>query len=87
MWRETLARSLGSRDAAELVDGMCHGDDCPKIQPASTPYLPQIRDGPYSPTIGFSTRHWLDPFARAKSNLVLKINGRSEGEVADKTAD
>ena len=26
--RETLGRSLGSHDAAELVDGMCHGNGC-----------------------------------------------------------
>ena len=24
LWRETLGRSLGSHDAAELVGGMCH---------------------------------------------------------------
>ena len=28
LWREALGRSLGSHDAAELVDGMCHGNDC-----------------------------------------------------------
>ena len=28
LWRETLSRSLGSHDAAELVDGMCHGNGC-----------------------------------------------------------
>ena len=28
LWRETLGRSLGSHDAAELVGGMCHGNDC-----------------------------------------------------------
>ena len=26
--RETLSRSLGSHDAAELVGGMCHGNGC-----------------------------------------------------------
>ena len=26
LWRETLGRSLGSHDATELVDGMCHGN-------------------------------------------------------------
>ena len=26
LWRETLGRSLGSYDAAELVGGMCHGN-------------------------------------------------------------
>ena len=28
LWRETLGRSLGSHDAAELVDGMCRGNGC-----------------------------------------------------------
>ena len=28
LWRETLGRSLGSHDAAELVGGMCHGSGC-----------------------------------------------------------
>ena len=28
LWRETLGRSLGSYDAAELVGGMCHGNGC-----------------------------------------------------------
>ena len=28
LWRETLGRSLGSHDAAELVGGMCHGNSC-----------------------------------------------------------
>ena len=28
LWRDTLGRSLGSHDAAELVDGMCHGNGC-----------------------------------------------------------
>ena len=28
LWRETLGRSLGSHDAAELVGGMCHGNGC-----------------------------------------------------------
>ena len=27
LWRETLRRSLGSHDAAELVGGMCRGND------------------------------------------------------------
>ena len=27
-WRETLSRSLGSLDAAELADGMCRGNGC-----------------------------------------------------------
>ena len=58
-----------------------------KKTPTSTPYLAQRRDGALSPTIGFSTRHWLDPFARAKSGLLLKIHGRFELELADETAD
>ena len=28
LWRETLGRSLGSHDAAELVGGMCHANGC-----------------------------------------------------------
>ena len=54
---------------------------------ASTPYIAQRRDGALSLTIGCSTRHWLDPFARVKSSLLLKIHGPSERELADKTAD
>ena len=29
LWREPWGRSLGSHDATELVDGMCHGNGCP----------------------------------------------------------
>ena len=28
LWRETLGRSLGSHESAELVGGMCHGNGC-----------------------------------------------------------
>ena len=28
LWKETLGRSPGSHDAAELVGGMCHGNGC-----------------------------------------------------------
>ena len=28
LWRKTLGGSLKSRDAAELVDGMCNGNGC-----------------------------------------------------------
>ena len=28
LWRETLGRSLGSHDAAELVGGICRGNGC-----------------------------------------------------------
>ena len=28
LWRETLGKSLGSHDGAELVGGMCHGNGC-----------------------------------------------------------
>ena len=58
-----------------------------KKRPASTPYLAQRRDGVLSLKIGFSTKHWLDPFARVKSSLLLKIRGPSERELADKMAD
>ena len=86
LWRETLGRSLGSHDATELVGGMCHCCAGRK-PPASTPYLAQRRDGALSPTIGCSTRHWLDPFVRVKSSLWLKIYGPSDRELANKTAD
>ena len=58
-----------------------------KKPPTSTPYLAQRRDGALSFTIGCSTRHWLDPLAKEKSSLFSKINGPSEKELADKTAD
>ena len=59
---------------------------CKKL-PASSPYLAQRRNGALSLTIGCSTRHWLDPFARVKSSLLLKIHGPSERELANKTVD
>ena len=52
--------------------------------PASTPYLAQRRDRALSLTIGCSTRHWLDPFARIKSSLFLKVHGPSDRELVDK---
>ena len=55
--------------------------------PASKPYLAQRWDGALSLTIGCSTRHGLDPFARAKFSLLLKTYGPSERELADKTLD
>ena len=58
-----------------------------KKPPTSTPYLAQRRDGALSLTIGCSTRHWIDPFARVKSSLLLKIHGPSDRELADETAD
>ena len=58
-----------------------------KKPPASTPYLAQRRDGALSLTIGYSTRPWLDPFAKVKSSLLLKIHGPSDRELANKTAD
>ena len=57
-----------------------------KKPPASTPYLAQRWDGALLPTIRCSTRYWLDPFASAKSNLLMKIHGPSERELAEKTA-
>ena len=55
--------------------------------PAFTPYLAQRWDGALSLTIGCSTRHWLDPFVRVKSSLLLEIHGPSGRELANKTAD
>ena len=54
---------------------------------ASTPYLARGRDGALSLTIGCSTRHSLDPFARAKSSLLSKTHGPSARELAGKTVD
>ena len=58
-----------------------------KKPPASTPYLAQRRDGALSPTIGYSTRHWLDPFARAKSSVLSKTRGLSKRNLAEKTVE
>ena len=54
-----------------------------KKPPVSTPYLAQRGDRALSLTIGCSTRHWPDPFARAKSSLFLKIHGLFERELAE----
>ena len=43
-----------------------------KKSPASTPYLAQRRDGALSLTIGYSTRHWLDPFRENKVQFVVE---------------
>ena len=58
-----------------------------KKPPAFMPHLAQRRDGAPSLTIGCCTRHWLDPFARVKFNLLLKVRGPSEIELADKSVD
>ena len=87
LWRETLGRSLGLHDAVELVGGMCHRNECRQETTVATPYLAQRRNGALTLTIGCSTRHWSDPFARVKYSLLLKIHGPSERELADKTAD
>ena len=58
-----------------------------KKPPASTLYLAQRRDGALSYIIECSTGHWLDPFAKAKSSLLLWKHGPSERELVDKTED
>ena len=58
-----------------------------KKPPASALYSAQRRDGALSPAIRGSARHWLDSFARAKYNLLLKTHGPSEREPVDKMAD
>ena len=45
---------------------------------ASVLYPAQRRDEIISSTIACSTRHWLDPFARAESSLLFKTHGLSE---------
>ena len=86
-WRETLGKSLGSHDTAELVGGSLVAMVAEKKPPASTPFLAQRRDGALSLSIGCATRHWLDPFERVKSHLLLKIHSPSERELADKTVE
>ena len=86
LWRETLGRSLGSHDATELVGGMCHGNGC-RQETTRLHAISCSKTGAVSPTIGCSTRHWLDPFVRVKSSLWLKIHGPSDRELANKTAD
>ena len=58
-----------------------------KKPPAYTPYLAQRRDGALSLTIGRSTRHWLDPFARIKVQFVvedtLPFRERASEQMAD----
>ena len=88
LWRETLGRSLGSHDATELVGGMCHGNGYrQETTPLHAISCSKTRWSTLSPTIGCSTRHWLDPFVRVKSSLWLKIHGPSDRELANKTAD
>ena len=81
LWRETLGRSLGSHDAAELVGVMFMAMVAEKKSPASTLYHAQRRDGTLSSTTECSTRHWIDPFARANFSLLLKTHGPSEREL------
>ena len=69
---ETLGRSLGSHDAVELVSGSAMAMIAGKKIPVSTLYPPQKRDGDLSPTIECSTRHWLNPYARAKYIFVVE---------------
>ena len=83
LWRETLGRSLGSHDAA----GTCRWDVSWQWLPARnhTPprhILHEDGDGALSLTIGCSTRHSLDPFARAKFSLLSKTHGPSARELA-----
>ena len=86
LWRETLGRSMGSHDAAKIVEGMFHGNGCRQEITHLHATSCTKRDGALSPTTECSTRHWLDPFARAKNSLLLKTRDPSEKELADKTA-
>ena len=86
LWRETLGR-MGSHDVAQLVGGMCHGNGCRQETTRLHAISCTKTDEALYPTIGCSTRQWLDPFSREKSSLLLKIHDPSERELADKTAD
>ena len=85
LWRETLGRSLGSHDAAELVDGMCHGPDFRQ----ETTCLHAI----FCTKTGWSSlthnRVLHQALARSlresKVRFVLKIHGPSDRELANKT--
>ena len=55
--------------------------------PASMLYPAPRRDRALSPIIECFTRHWLDPFAIAKSSLLLRAHDPSEMKLANKTAD
>ena len=78
LWSETLGRSLGSMTLWNVLVGCIMAMFAGNKPLAFTPYLAQRQDGAPSPTIGCPTEHWLDPFARAKSNLLLKVHGPSE---------
>ena len=82
-----LGQEPGVLSRGGTFGGMCHDNGYRQEPPASMLYLAQGQNGGLSPTIGCSTRHWFDPFARAKSILLLMINGPSERELADKTAN
>ena len=58
-----------------------------KKPPGCTLYSTQRRDGALSHTIECSTRHSLEPSARLKYSLRLRVYDPSERELADKTAD
>ena len=83
LWRQTLGRSLGSHDAAELVGGMCYGNGCrqetTRLQsiPCTTAEWSSLAHSECS------TRHWLDPFPKEKCNFLSKIHGPSERELAN----
>ena len=62
-WREILAGSLRSHDAAEPVRGMRHYDGCSKET---------IRS---HATLSIKTGHWLDPYAKAKFRLPSRRHG------------
>ena len=82
-----LAGAWGCMTRRNLLVGCVMAMVTDKKPPVSTPYLAQRWDGALSLTVGCSTRHWLDPFARSKSSLLLKTHGPSERELADKTSD
>ena len=86
LWRETLGKSLGSHDAAELVGGMCHGNGC-RQETTRLLAISCTKTGWSSFTHNRVLHHWLDPFARVKYSLLLNIHGPSERELADKMAD
>ena len=66
----------------------CPADHVPDWQPRVLLGMVEARSANVKKTTTTTTtRHWLDPFVREKSSLLLKIHDPSERELADKTAD
>ena len=87
LWRETLGRSLGSHDAAELVGGMCYGNGY-RQEPTRLHAISCTKTEWSSLTLNQVLHQALARSLREnKVQLWLKIHGPSDRELANKTAD